>query len=232
MFFKKVLNLNILRLFIPLLIFISSCSAQKKDSEAKSLNGSNTSFQKGLKNYIATLQATNRDLENNEWRENVYRNKFYKFRIEFPKGWEYDNGTSKTTLARSLNRSLGATISVFVSHLGESEKALYPGNITKSIPKDLYTKNFIEGMALQNSKPENIDIKVGALNNFPAYLISLTTLESSGQKSYTFISKQIHCHQNGLLYQLALNISVDDFDASVNKLFERTIESFNFENAY
>lgn len=219
------------KLTILFAILVTSCSAQKKE-EGRSLNGSAASFKKGLKNYIATIPPTNRELRNNEWRENVYRNKFYKFRVEFPKGWEYDNGTSKTTLARSLNRSLGATISVFVSHLGESEKALYANDIIKSISKDLYTKNFKQGFALQNTKPENIDIKAGALNNFPAYLISFTTLESSGQKSYKFISKQIHCYQNGLLYQLALNISVDDFDSSVNKLFERTIESFNFENAY
>lgn len=220
------------RLFIVAVFFLLSCSSNKTETPVTDSKDTSKTFEQGLNDYIKETPATNRDAENNEWRKNVYRNKYYKFRIEFPKGWEYDDGTSKTTLARSLNRSIGATISVFVSHIADQEKPSNPNSIVASVPLDFYTKDFDKSMALQNTKAEKLKIESGTLNNFPAYLISFTTLESSGNKSYTFLSKQIHCYQKGLLYQIALNIPIDFYNSDVELLYHRTIESFNFENSY
>ena len=196
------------------------------------MSQSNTSkvFEEGLNDYIKKMPVTNRDSENNEWRKNVYRNKYYKFRIEFPKEWEYDDGSSKTTLARSFNREIGATISVFVSHIVDYEKPSEPNDIVKSIPLKLYTANFDKYMALQKTQAQNIEIKTGSLNNFSAYLLTTKTLESSGERSFMYISKQIHCYRNGLLYQIALNIPIDYYNSSIELLFIRVIDSFKFEN--
>lgn len=220
------------RLFIVTVVFLLSCSSNKTETPVVDKKDSSKSFEQGLNDYIKETPATNRDSENNEWKKNVYRNKHYKFRIEFPKGWEYDDGSSKTTLARSLNRGIGATISVFVSHIADQEKPLNPNDIVASVPLNFYTNDFDKSMALQNTKAEKLKIEAGTLNNFPAYLISFSTLESSGKKSYTFLSKQIHCYQKGLLYQIALNIPVDFYNSDVELLYQRTIESFKFENSY
>jgi len=220
------------RLFILAVAFLLSCSSNKTENPVTESKDTTKSFEQGLNDYIKETPATNRDAENNEWKKNVYRNKYYKFRVEFPKGWEYDDGTAKTTLARSLNRSIGATISVFVSHIANQEKPSNPNNIVASVPLELYTKDFDKSMALQNTKAEKLKIEIGSLNNFPAYLISFTTLESSGNKSYTFLSKQIHCYQKGFLYQIALNIPVDYYSSDIELLYERTIDSFKFENSY
>ena len=220
------------RLFIATAIFLVSCSSNKTETPLTDRKDSAKSFEQGLSDYITETPLTNRNTENNEWTKNVYRNKYYKFRIEFPKGWEYDDGSTKTTLARSLNRNIGATISVFVSHIADQEKPSNPNDIVVSVPLNSYTTDFNKSMALQNTKAETLKIEIGKLNNFPAYLISFTTLASSGNRSYTFLSKQIHCYQKGLLYQIALNIPIDYYNSDIELLYERTINSFNFENSY
>ena len=102
------------RLFIATVFFLLSCSSNKTETPVNDKKDSTKSFEQGLNDYLKATPLTNRNTENNEWKKNVYRNKYYKFRVEFPKGWEYDDGTSKSTLARSLNRNMSATISVFV----------------------------------------------------------------------------------------------------------------------
>ena len=220
------------RLIIVTVFFILSCSSNKTETPINLGKNSSNSFKQGLNDYIKATPITNRDTANNEWKVSVYRNKFYRFRIEFPKGWEYDNGSSKTTLARSINRNIGATISVFVSHVAAQEMPSNPDNIVLSVPLNSYIQNLDKSMALQNMKAEKLETDIGFLNNFPAYIISFITIHSSGKKSLKFLSKQIHCYQNGLLYQIALNIPIDYYSSDIELLYNRTIESFNFENSY
>jgi hypothetical protein len=196
------------------------------------IKNSKKSFEQGLKDYAREIPPTNHAPENSEWRENLYRNTYYNFRVEFPKGWEYDTGASKRTLARCLNREIGATIAVLVSHIGISETPLYPNYIVQSVPLAFYIDDFNKVLALQNIKADQLKTEIGTLNNFPAYIVSFTTLQSSGTQSYIFISRQINCYQNGLLYQIALNIPLDYYNSDTEILHERVESSFTFENAF
>lgn len=213
------------------LICITTFSCNQPDKKQQTQDTkSKDNFQSEIEEYKKSIPETNKNPDNDEWSDNVYRNRFYKFRVEFPKGWEYDKGTTKTTLARALNRQYAAAISVTVTHLPDQPKN--PNSIFESNPMDSYATEFNKLLALQNTKAENFKIEKGALNNFPAYLIQFTSKVSSGTESYIYLSKQIQCYYNSKIYQININLPEDMDDADMNKFYNRVVNSFNFEIAY
>jgi hypothetical protein len=72
--------------------------------------------------YNKTVPETDKNKVNDVWDDNVYRNKKYKFRVEFPIGWEYARGVSKTALASAELKEKAAVIVVVVSELSFSPK--------------------------------------------------------------------------------------------------------------
>jgi hypothetical protein len=167
---------------------------------------------------------TDKSKLNETWDENIYRNSKYKFRVSFPKGWEYDNGTSKITLARALNREKAAVLLVGVKHIPKADE--------HTATDSEYKKQFIELLSLQNVVPENIEVTDGYLNNFPAKFITLKSLEKIGTLEIMYISKQILCFIEDKQYGLTLNIPADEYDSEIVKLWNRYIGSFKFEFAY
>jgi hypothetical protein len=210
-------------------VTIFSCNQSDKKQEAEAAN-SKGDFQSEVEEFKNSIPETNRSSDNDEWTGNLYRNKFYKFRIEFPKGWEYDKGTTKSTLARALNRPYAAVLSVTVTHLPDQPKN--PDNIFESAPMNDYATEFNRLLALQNTKAEKFKIEAGALNNFPAYLIQFSSKVSSGTESYIYLSKQIQCYYDSKIYQININLPEDLYDSEMNKFYNRVINSFNFEIAY
>ena len=169
---------------------------------------------------------TDKNVNNSQWLSNIYRNTKYKFRVSFPDNWEYDNGTSKSTLARALNREKAAVISVLVTVNKNYQESI--GEIDSSS----YYKYFQEIASLQNTIPKNFKIEKGTLNNFPAQIIQFTSQQSSGTKSYAYLSKQIHCRIGYNLYVISLNLPVSDWSEDMSVTFDRVIESFKFEIVY
>jgi hypothetical protein len=181
--------------------------------------------------YKDAVPTTDKSKSNEEWNDEVYRNKKYQFRLQFPKQWEYDRGTSKSTLARALNREKGIAISLGVTHLPENPQ--YPDDISKSFSASDYKTDLLKQLlTMQNTKVENFNIRNGFLNNFPAYILQFTSLQSSGTKSYMFLSKQVHCYFKSKLYVLTINLPTDEWTSEVSIMFDRVIESFNFEIVY
>ena len=217
-------------LFLICITAVGCNQTEKKEPQAKDPPKEKT-FKEEIQDYKKTIPATNKEPENDIWNRNVYRNNFYKFRVEFPKGWEYDNGTTKSTLARALNRESGAAFSVTVSHL--PDKPTNPNDITESYSTtDQFEKYLNEALALQNTKAENFKIQKGYLNNFPAYLIEFTHVVSAGARTYTYLGKQVQCYNDSKIYQVNLNLPLDEYDNEMNKLYHRVVESFNFEIVY
>lgn len=210
-------------------IFLS-CNQSDGKQQPQETKQTTTNLQSEAENYKKTIPETNQAPQNSQWRNNVYRNKLYKFRVEFPKGWEYDDGTTKSTLARALNREYAAAISVTVTHLPDQPKN--PNNIFESMPLQNYTSQFNELLALQNTKAENLNIEKSALNNFPAYVIDFTRKVSSGTQSDIYLSKQIQCYYDKKIYQVNLNLPKDLYDVQMERDFNRVVNSFNFEIAY
>lgn len=181
--------------------------------------------------YKDAVPDTDKSKANEEWNDEVYRNKKYQFRLQFPKQWEYDKGTSKNTLARALNREKGIAISVGVTHLPNNPK--HPNDINKSISaSDFKTDLLKQLLKMQNTKAENFNIQDGFLNNFPAYILQFTSLQSSGTKSYEFLSKQVHCYYKSKIYVLAINLPTDEWTKEISIIFDGVVESFNFETVY
>ncbi len=181
--------------------------------------------------YKSKIQKTDKNEINDQWDMEVYRNKKYHFLVQFPKGWDYDKGTSETTLARAINRNKGITISIQVIHLGYSPKN--PNNIIESLPEELYKNNFIDDlMKLYNTKRESFKLEKGSLNNFPAYIYEFITNQAAGTQSYQYISKQVQCYFDSRLYQLVINLPIILYDEDIEKLFNHVIYSFKFDASY
>lgn len=223
-----------IKLFLPyvfLLSIIYSCNQKViKDS-----NQPESIIEEPVQNVssppLQVQQPTiNKDPENDVWNGNVYRNLYYKFRVEFPKGWEYDKGSSKSTVARAGNREVGATFSIVVNHLGSSlpNRDDITKNATPAVLKEEMTKRFV----LQNIEAKNLEVKKGFLNNFPAYLVELNQLVKSGGREFNYLSKQVQCHMGYNIYVVGLNIPEEFYDDEMNKIYHRVIDSFRFEIAY
>lgn len=214
--------MNVLKFIMICLILGCNQSNTIPDSQ-ESTSKSEPSSQ--TEEHIKTTHETRKNSNDDDWNNNIYTNNFYKFKIEFPKEWEYDNGASKNTLARAGNREIGATFSSQVIHL--VEPPVNPNDINESLTIN-ELKSVTNGTYLPFKDIGNVKIEKGFLGNLPAYLIEFTHRVSSGQRTFVYFTKQIQCYKNSKLFQLTLNIPKDSFDDEMTILYERVINSFIF----
>lgn len=176
--------------------------------------------------YKESISETDHDQRNEKWDNEKYRNIKYKFRVSFPKNWEYDNGAGKKTLARAINRDKAATLAVAVTLLkpttGKDSSNIY------SVPA-MTKEQMNKVLELQNMKAENFKSERAYLNNFPAYIYEYTSEVKAGTDSYTYLSKQVQCMCCNKLYTLVINLPLENWDEEMMILFDRFIKSFVFE---
>jgi hypothetical protein len=212
--------------YITLILLLFGCSNNEENSSIKE----EKTLSEKVEYYKKQIPETNTDPTNDEWKGNLYRNTLYKFRVELPKGWEQDKGAAKITLARALNREIGASIAIAVKHLPEISSN--PNDITKAITKDELKNQFTELVGLQNVQFVELKIEDGYLNNFPAYLIEAKHVSSTGTEKITYLTKQIQCLNDSKIYQITLNIPVDFYNNKIDAIYKRVLQSFVFEIAY
>lgn len=215
-----------LNTYIPFFDFVLKSfktTDQKKQTDELKIN-----TQEYLK-YKEQIPETDKSKGNDKWINELYRNTKYKFRVNFPKAWEYDAGASKKTLARAMNREKAATMAISVTHL-EQIKSKDSSNIFKGPPMTRTQMNDI--LAIQNMKIENFKSEKAYLNNFPAYMYEFTSEAKAGTDSYTYLSKQIQCMCQNKLYTLVINLPLENWDEEMMILFDRFIKSFVFEIAF
>lgn len=184
---------------------------------------------KEYREYVEQAPETDKNKLNETWIEELYRNKKYKFRVAFPKGWEYDGGTSKRTLARAIDRKKGVAISIGVTHL-DIIMSKDSNNIYSGLPMSKTQMNEI--LVLQNQKLDNFSAKKGYLNNFPAYIYEFTSKQSAGTDSYIYFSKQVQCCYANKLYTLSINLPIEEWNNEMMIQFDRVVKSFVFEIAF
>lgn len=211
-------------------IAFCSCSTPDKKEKIKEEPIKADNLQKEIDELKKVIPETNKNPDNDEWNGNTYRNRFYKLRVEFPKDWEYDKGTTKITLARAINRDFVAVISVTVKHL--PPPVTNPNNIFETQSIEEYKSVFKQFLALQNVEAKSLKIEKGTLNNFPAYIIEFRSKASSGTISEMYLAKQIQCYYDSKIYQINLNIPERLYDNNIETIFNRVIHSFNFEIVY
>jgi len=219
--------------YIFILLFFTGCnngSNQAPKNIFQNKKSESVSTQSIIDSIKKSIPETDKSPENSEWRDNVYRNNKYKFRMVFPKDWVFDNGTTKHTIARAINKKDGATISILVQHI--SDAIANPNSIFENESEnDL--KSALEMLSpYQNKKFENFEIKKGYLNNFPAYITSMTQNVLSGEREIEYLTKQIKSHCESKIYQITLNVPVNKYNKYYSSIFTSVIDSFNFEIAY
>ena len=208
------------------LINISSCSQQKtkKSPEEKVEKPfSEMTPKEKVDDVNKDMIDTDKNQALQEWQNNLYRNNKYKFRIEFPKKWEYAPGASKNTLAQALNRRKAAVIGVAVT-----ERQSGFTEIQDSELKD-YGKKLNEILALQNQEAKNLKIQKGTLNNFPAHIMQYSTILSSGTMSDEYFVKQIQCIYDSKQYIITIRVVLDEWNKEMSNIFDRVVHSFVFE---
>lgn len=214
--------MNIFKLIIICLILSCNESNIKLGSQETTSKSENSL---PTEEHSKATHETEKNPENDDWNNNIYTNNLYKFKIEFPKKWEYDNGASKNTLARAGNREIGASFSCQVIHL--LKPPVNSNDITKSLTIN-ELKSITNSKYLPFKDIGNVKIEKGYLGNLPAYLIEFTHHVSSGQRSFIYYTKQMQCYKNSKLFQLTLNIPKVAFDDKMKILYERVINSFIF----
>lgn len=178
-------------------------------------------------NYKDQAPDPDKSKANETWINELYRNKKYKFRVVFPKNWEYDGGTSKGTLARAYNRENAVAISIIVRQVDPPIKNKDSNNIHKMPAMTKDQMNTV--LELQNMKVENFKSEKGYLNNFPAYLYESTSQQSAGTETYTYLSKQVQCLYGNKVYVLGINLPIENWDDEMMIHFDRVVKSFVFE---
>ena len=217
---QAAIKLNTYEQFFDFVIASFKTTGQKKQDEVEQIN---TEEYLEYKNKIL---ETDKSKQNEVWINEFYRNTKYKFRISFPKNWEYDGGTSKRTVARAFTREKGITMSVSVTHL-EHIKSKDSNNIYSISPITKDQMNQI--LAFQNMQLDNFTVEKGYLNNFPAYIYEFTSKQSAGTDSYTYVSKQVQCYNGNKIYVLGINLPIENWDADMYIEFDRFVKSFIFE---
>lgn len=212
---------NLFKIILPFIflgISFCACSQQPENSTE------NKSKSELYKQYFL---ETDKSPANETWINNLYRNTKYKFRVEFPVGWEYSAGASKNILCKAINRVYGITISVTVIQYGV--KAPYPNDIYKGITLEDFQKDMEAQLAKQNVKISQIKISKGFVNNFNAYIYECTTTNKSVQMELEYYSKQFQTIANNTLYTITINLPVDFHNEETDLIFNRVVDSFKFE---
>lgn len=160
------------------------------------------------------------------WKDNVYTNNVYRFKVEFPKNWEYDNGAHENTLARAGDKKYGFSASVQVIKLPADVKN--SDDIFNSLTKEEMKESMeieISNTILKSVK--EIKVEKGFVSNINAYICSFFHTVSSGTRSVEMSTMQIRCFRNGNMIQLSYSAPKSNLKEAT-QFFNRTTDSFLF----
>ena len=180
-----------------------------------------------------------------EWRDNLYRNNKFKFRIEFPttmvkddrlnekdayNEWEYMKGAGKNVLAKAVNVKMAITISITVRPV-ELDNPPKHNDIWQELDEKDIEAPIRENMSKHNYTCTNFKVKKGALSNFNAYVTSYNiVVRSEDNENIDYFYKSFQCYVKGNMYNVS--ISSPSFfweNEELQKTFSSVVDSFQFE---
>jgi hypothetical protein len=170
--------------------------------------------------------STDHSEANDEIDGSLYRNNRYKFRIRFIDNWTFRKGDSKSTVIKSVQADSGKSISVLVMDYPNHK---LENNVLNQQKLNEQKKQLIEVLKLQNIVPTNFQIQNGYLNNFPATIATFNSIARSQTVELEYSHKQIHCINDGKLYNISISLPKAFMDNIERKRINRVIESFVFE---
>ncbi|MBX2959345.1 MAG: hypothetical protein KF732_05245 [Flavobacteriales bacterium] len=232
--YQKQNSSLITTLLIGISFVLLSCNNQSQDDY---------SYEEKNEIFNSITLETDRNKSNEEWKDNMYRNYKYKFRLTFPDSnkdykiseditisdWEYLKGDGKEILAKSINREYGITISTLVKHLPTNNEPSY--TIWDNSISD-FEKIFKEGLKLQNIKPKNLSIEKGSLFNFNAYIVSFNADISTGDETIEYFSKTIQTIIDNKVYNVSIILPTVVWEhEEMQNIFRDVVWSYRFEKA-
>jgi hypothetical protein len=162
-----------------------------------------------------------------EWLDNVYRNKKYKFRMAFPKGWELAAGSSEKVLAQALYKENGTVISVSVGEL--KAKSDETKDIFSVMDEATAKEKFVDVYNTGHQKVIDYKIKKGSLSHLNAYIVETSFTTASSKDGMVYKIKQLIAISGGKTYIVAINMPEQLWNDSNKFIFSIVLESFVFE---
>lgn len=168
------------------------------------------------------LNPTDKNPTYSEQKGDLYRNTKYKFRIQFPEGWEQKEGDGKHVVWKASKGNHSIVIAI-----RELPKELEGEEI------DIEDLNLIEEIA--NTAKERWtnfklnDSGITKINNKKSQWADYTTTSSTLDITVTIRNIQYYVINNNILYIITAGSSVDEFD-SIENTFKKSITTFVFED--
>lgn len=164
--------------------------------------------------------------ENIEVKENLYRNKTYKFRLRFPENWKNIEGDAQHTIAKFVQKDSGKSISIVAVPYKENDES----NFADKIPPFILKEKFESYMRKMNIEFSSINIENGYVNNFPANILFWKQVAKSGTREIDYIQKSYNWSKAGIAYNITIAMPKAFYTDKEIRRMERVIESFVFED--
>jgi hypothetical protein len=162
--------------------------------------------------------------ENDEISGQQYRNKKYKFRLDYPVGFEIVRGGAQHTVFKAAEKRLGAAFTITVMQYDDPNLARF------NHEEGEYDLNYFRTMLMeQGINPVNMRLDKTFLINFPSYTMSYDYILRSQSYEIPYRMKQIQCVIDGGLYTIGVSMPQQSWTEEMEYAITTSINSFRFE---
>lgn len=167
---------------------------------------------------VKNFPETDRNADNAEQIDNLYRNKLYNFKIEFPVGWDQRPGDGASILQKAVKggNSINVGVQEFPPEFKDSEINIYDMELEKEYFKEIKNK-FTEAKLVASGYTK--------IDNKDAFYIEYTWLYGP----ILVHNKQWQVINDNALYTITAGSAEDEY-LKFEAEFELSAGSFDFEN--
>lgn len=169
---------------------------------------------------------TDKNSDNQEQIDNLYRNTKYNFRIKFPEGWEITSGDGPNILQKAVRGN--DSISVGVREI-PSELVDHSTTITDVMTLDEFKDSTYEGVQEKFPESKLIDFGESKLDNSPAYWVKYSTTYSVLNTTVEGTIIQYQLLKNNIFYSITAGSIPSEFPKAESE-FMKSISTFVIEN--
>ena len=165
---------------------------------------------------------------------NLYRNKKYKFKIEFPEWWKQDVGGWSSVLITSSG-SIGKSTWTMAIEIKKEEGVSNSANINDLWTLNEFSEKAFASVLKQSSDAKILETRELKINNVLAYWIKYSAYFSDKNIKIGGIFSSYTLCKNGFLYTIQ-TLAVNSIDGvpvvskTIPLLMEKSVQSFAFED--
>jgi hypothetical protein len=207
------------------LIAASSCNQQSRIEDDKKIKvDESKATSKSL-----DFENIDKSPENDEFQGNLYRNKKYHFRLEFPVNWDVNHGKAPHTVFKAQEANLGASVAINIIPWDGVEISKFTHT---DVELNNTTTEIKRALESQNINPTNLVINKSFLFNFPSYTTSYNYVLRSQEYEIPYKLRQIQCLHNGGIYTVVASMPQKVWDFEMDNNINNVINSFRFEDEF